>query len=139
MMSSNRPYLLRALYEWIADHDLTPYILVNARHPEVRVPEHIVQGDSLVFNIKSTVVQRLSMDNVAVTFDARFSGVSTRIYAPIAAVTAIYAKENGRGMIFSESAAEDEATVGDQGEGSQGEGGGAQSTGGTAAHLRVIK
>ena len=97
-MTSHRPYLLRALYEWIADNGMTPHILVDARLPGVRVPAHAVKDGRIVLNIADRAVAKLDMDNDSVRFSARFGGVSQSVMVPIAAVLAIYARETGQGM-----------------------------------------
>ena len=97
-MTSHRPYLLRALYEWIADNGLTPHILVDATKPGVRVPAHAVKDGRIVLNIAARAVGHLQMDNDDVRFSARFGGVSHAVIVPIDAVLAIYARENGQGM-----------------------------------------
>ena len=90
-MTSHRPYLLRALYEWIADNGLTPHILVDATKPGVRVPAHAVKDGRIVLNIAARAVGHLQMDNDDVRFSARFGGVSHAVIVPIDAVLAIYA------------------------------------------------
>lgn len=97
-MTSHRPYLLRALYQWIADNDMTPHLLVDATRPGVRVPSHVVSEGRVVLNIAARAVGHLDMDNDAVAFTARFSGVSHAVIVPIDAVLAIYARETGQGM-----------------------------------------
>jgi stringent starvation protein B len=97
-MTSHRPYLLRALYEWIADNGMTPHLLVDATRPGVRVPPHTVQDGKVVLNIAARAVAHLDMDNDAVAFTARFGGVSHAVIVPIDAVLAIYARETGQGM-----------------------------------------
>ncbi|QDQ74775.1 ClpXP protease specificity-enhancing factor [Pseudoluteimonas lycopersici] len=97
-MTSHRPYLLRALYEWIADNGLTPHLLVDATRPGVRVPTHAVKDGRIVLNIAERAVAHLQMDNDDVRFSARFGGVSHAVIVPIDAVVAIYARENGQGM-----------------------------------------
>lgn len=97
-MSSQRPYLLRALYEWIVDNDMTPHVLVDARVPGVRVPPHTVKDGQVVLNIAARAVGHLQMDNDALRFSARFGGVSHNVVVPLPAVIAIYARENGHGM-----------------------------------------
>ncbi|MEN5117335.1 ClpXP protease specificity-enhancing factor [Luteimonas sp. TWI662] len=101
-MTSHRPYLLRALYEWIADNGMTPHILVDARRAGVRVPAHAVQDGRIVLNIADRAVARLEMDNDSVRFSARFGGVSQSVVVPIAAVLAVYARETGQGMALPE-------------------------------------
>lgn len=101
-MTSHRPYLLRALVEWINDNDLTPHILVDATLPGVQVPLSAVQDGRVIFNIAERAVARLSIDNLAVSFSARFGGVSHMVNVPVAAVLAVYARENGQGMALSD-------------------------------------
>ena len=102
MMTSNRPYLIRAIYDWIVDNDLTPYLLVNAEFPGVEVPQEHVNGGRIVLNISPKASRGLHLENDRIVFTARFSGVATQIFVNPAAVLAIYAKENGRGMEFGE-------------------------------------
>jgi len=104
-MTSHRPYLLRALYEWIADNGMTPHVLVDATQAGVRVPPHTVKDGRVVLNIADRAVARLEMDNDSVRFTARFGGVSHPVVVPIAAVMAIYARETGQGMALPEDVA----------------------------------
>ena len=97
-MTSHRPYLLRALAEWIADNDMTPHLLVDATQPGVQVPSSAVKEGKVVLNIAQRAVVRLQIDNDSVSFSARFGGVSCPVMVPIAAVMAIYAPETGQGM-----------------------------------------
>jgi stringent starvation protein B len=101
-MTSNRPYLIRAVNEWLLDNHCTPHLLVNADAPGVDVPRQYIQDGKIVLNIGPNAVEGLRISNEEVTFLARFSGVSQLVSLPISAVLAIYAKENGRGMMFSE-------------------------------------
>src|SRR3990167_4340286 len=101
-MTSNRPYLIRAIYDWIVDNDLTPYLLVNAAFPGVEVPQEHVNGGRIVLNISPKASRWLHLENDRILFTARFSGLATQIFVNPAAVLAIYAKENGRGMEFGE-------------------------------------
>ena len=97
-MTSHRPYLLRALYEWIVDNGMTPHVLVDATQPGVRVPAHAVKDGRIVLNIAERAVARLEMGNDALGFTARFGGVSQSVLVPLPAVIAIYARETGHGM-----------------------------------------
>ena len=106
-MSSNRPYLLRATYDWIVDNQLTPYLLIEATMSGVRVPSAAVRNGQIVLNIAMTAVADLELGNEWVRFNARFSGVSQRIEVPVPAVLAIYAHENGQGMMFGAEAISD--------------------------------
>ncbi len=103
-MTPSRPYLMRALYEWIQDNEFTPYVLVDANILEVQVPMEHVNDGQIVLNINASAVHNLLIDNQAMSFSARFSGVSQNIYVPIVAILAIYAKENGEGMVFGNEA-----------------------------------
>lgn len=101
-MTSHRPYLLRALYEWIVDNGMTPHLLVDATRPGVRVPPHTVKEGRVVLNVAERAVARLQMDNESVSFTARFGGVSHPVLAPVESVLAIYAQETGQGMALPE-------------------------------------
>lgn len=108
-MKSSRPYLLRALYEWIVDNDCTPHLLVDAEYPQVRVPAGYAQDGQIVLNVSPGAVRQLHMDNEGISFESRFGGVAHGIYLPIASVLAIYARENGQGMVFELEAPDAEA------------------------------
>jgi len=99
-MTSSRPYLLRALYEWILENECTPYVVVNAFADNVQVPQEYVKDGQIVLNISPSAVHALQMNNVAVEFNGRFSGIPTPVYVPVSAVMGIYARENGQGMVF---------------------------------------
>ncbi|MBU0743885.1 MAG: ClpXP protease specificity-enhancing factor [Gammaproteobacteria bacterium] len=99
-MSSAKPYLIRAIYEWIADNDYTPYISVDTSYSNVDVPKQYIKNDSITLNISPISALKLLIDNEAITFQARFGGVPHNIYIPISAVIAIYTPENGQGMAF---------------------------------------
>ncbi len=101
-MTSTRPYLLRALYEWIVDNDMTPYLLIDAEHADVHVPSQYIENGRIVLNVSPSAVRELDLGIDGVLFSARFSGKPFEVSVPIAAVKAIYAQENGRGMVFSE-------------------------------------
>jgi stringent starvation protein B len=106
-MTPNRPYLLRAFYDWIIDNRLTPYVVVNADYPHVEVPEKFIEDGKIVLNVAPQAINDLSMGNYTVEFDANFSGHIHHIYLPVFAVTAIYAYENGRGIVFSDEEEEE--------------------------------
>lgn len=110
-MTSNRPYLLRALYDWICDNHLTPYLLVDATGDDLNIPHEFVEDGKIVLNISPSAVRDLDLSNDYINFKARFSGKSMNVYFPNESVQAIYAKENGRGMIFPEE--DQEVTKGD--------------------------
>lgn len=104
-MTSNRPYLLRAMYEWINDNGMTPYLLVNAAFQGVMVPPQAVKDGRVVLNIAARAVNQLSLGDAEVQFLARFGGVSQPVRVPLGAVLAIYAQESGQGMALPEEAA----------------------------------
>ncbi|AKC87463.1 ClpXP protease specificity-enhancing factor [Pseudoxanthomonas suwonensis] len=104
-MTSYRPYLLRALTEWINDNGMTPHILVDAGVAGVRVPPGVVREGKVVLNIADRAVVGLRMDNEWIEFAARFGGVSQPVSVPVAAVLAVYARETGQGMVLPEEAA----------------------------------
>ncbi|MCP1618245.1 stringent starvation protein B [Pseudomonas sp. SLBN-26] len=136
-MKSSRPYLVRALYEWIVDNDCTPHLLVNAEHAGVRVPPGYASDGQIVLNVSPSAVRHLHMDNEAVSFEGRFGGVAHSLYIPSAAVMAIYARENGQGMVFDL-----ESPVMDEGDGPEDDGAPPSSGGGRPAgrpSLKVVK
>jgi len=99
-MRSNRPYLVRAIYDWIVDNQCTPHMLVDATLPGVSVPQQHVNNGQIVLNVAPRAVGNFSMDLEAVAFTTRFGGMPTEIYFPIAAVLGVYARENGQGLMF---------------------------------------
>lgn len=99
-LTPTRPYLARAIYEWICDNNLTPYLMVDATKPYTDVPTQFVQDGQIVLNIVPHAVHQLHMSNDAITFSARFGGVSKDIYVPFNAVLGLYARENGQGLFF---------------------------------------
>lgn len=107
-MTSNRPYLIRALYEWITDNGLTPHLLVNAEQANVEVPKQYIHEGRIVLNVSSSAVRDLQLGNEWIEFSARFGGTPHVIRVPAGAVVAIYARENGQGMVFSEETRGDE-------------------------------
>lgn len=99
-MSPLKPYLIRSLYEWIIDNQLTPHLLVNAENDKAVLPQNFIENGKIVLNISPEAIQGLVLGNEEIKFNARFSGESMHVIAPTLAVLAIYAKENGKGMIF---------------------------------------
>ena len=99
-LSPTRPYMARAIYEWICDNQLTPYLLVDATQPYTSVPEQFVKDGQIVLNIAPHAVHQFQMSNDAVSFSARFGGFARDIYVPISALLGIYARENGQGLFF---------------------------------------
>lgn len=112
-MISNRPYLLRALYDWILDNDMTPHLVVDTTVAGVQVPTDHIEDNQIVLNVLPAAVRDLQLGNDAVSFNARFNGRAQAVYVPIQSVIAIYARENGKGLIFPEEIDTDEETSGD--------------------------
>ncbi len=108
-----RPYFLRALYEWMADNQLTPYLVVDAERPHVQVPRQHVKDGQITLNILTSAVRRLEMGNEAITFEARFGGVPQALYVPMSAVIGLYARENGQGLFFDAEEYADASTEAD--------------------------
>jgi stringent starvation protein B len=100
---SRRPYLLRAMHEWISDSNQTPHVVVDASMEGVEVPRQYVQGGKIILNVSSNATSMLSLGNEVVRFRARFGAATYDVSVPIAAVLGIYARETGQGMIFSEA------------------------------------
>ena len=142
-MSSQRPYLLRALYEWVVDNGMTPHVLVDATQPGVRVPAHAVKDGRIVLNIAERAVGGLRMDNDSLRFSARFGGVSQSVLVPLPAVIAVYARETGQGMALpadllpAGAEAASDATVADEGDDTPPQSPAEPPKRG--AHLRIIK
>ena len=99
-MNSSKPYLIRALYQWIVDNDCTPHVMVNALAEGVEVPQQYVKDGQIVLNIAPSAIVNLSMENDFLSFNGRFGGVPTDIFLPVPAIMGIYARENGQGMMF---------------------------------------
>ncbi|MFV0477206.1 MAG: ClpXP protease specificity-enhancing factor [Parahaliea sp.] len=99
-MTPSRPYIMRALYEWIVDNGCTPYLLVDASIRGVDVPRQYIKDGQIVLNISPNAVIGLDISNEVVFFNGRFGGVSTDVMVPVSAVIGIYARENGQGMVF---------------------------------------
>lgn len=133
-MGSNRPYLLRALNEWINDNGMTPHLLVDASRDGVQVPASSVKDGRVVLNIAPRAVAQLHIDNQGVGFLARFGGVSQSVYVPVAAVLAIYAQETGQGMMLPDDGGID---AGEGPEPPAGPDGGGEPP--RRSHLRVVK
>ncbi|MDJ0827966.1 MAG: ClpXP protease specificity-enhancing factor [Rhodobacter sp.] len=114
-MTSSKPYLLRALYEWILDNESTPYILVDTSHEEVAIPPGIASDGKVVLNLAPQAIQELEISNDSVSFSARFGGVPHDVYCPMTSLLAIYARETGEGMMFpAEDAAESDDSTTDE-------------------------
>lgn len=144
-MTSNRPYLIRAMYEWIGDNDMTPYLLVDASHPQLHCPPQAVQDGRIVLNVAARAVAQLELGNEMISFKARFGGVSQDVFVPLGAVQAIYAQETGQGMMLPDEdpsleagrAAPPGATR--SGGDDDGDDDGSGGPGRRGGHLRVVK
>lgn len=99
-MTLQKPYLIRAIYQWLLDNQTTPYVLVNTRYDGVVVPKEYVKDHRIVLNLAPDAIQDLQLDNEWISFSARFSGKSMDLFIPVNAVQAIYGKENNEGMFF---------------------------------------
>ncbi len=100
MMTPQKPYLIRAIYEWLVDNQTTPYLLVNTLHERCQVPREYIRDNRIVLNIAPDAVHKLTLDNEWISFSARFAGKAMDLFIPVVAVQAIYAKENNEGMFF---------------------------------------
>lgn len=107
--TSQRPYLLRAMHEWMTDNGHTPHLVVDASAPGVEVPEQHVTDGKIILNVSYAAVRDLDLGNDEISFEARFGGIPQRLLVPVGAVLGIYARETGRGMIFA--AEEDESAA----------------------------
>lgn len=134
-MTSNRPYLLRAIYEWIIDNGMTPYLLVDADAEGVQVPPSAVKDGRVVLNVAPRAVAQLQLGNRDVSFMARFGGVGHSVSVPVASVLAIYAQETGQGMGLPA----DEGEVAPPQDPPTGPGSSDPGAPKRGAHLRVIK
>ena len=99
-MSSAKPYLIRALHQWIIDNGMTPLVVVQGTNPLLDIPAHLTEDDTVVFNISYDAADRLDIGNEFIGFHARFSGQSYSVSLPIGLISAIYSRENGKGMMF---------------------------------------
>ena len=99
-MTSSRPYLFRAIYDWILDNDMTPYVVIATDDVEIDVPEQYIQNGQVILNVSPTAVAKFSISAKSLTFGARFNGVAHHIECPIQNVLAVYSNENGRGIAF---------------------------------------
>lgn len=98
--TSNKSYLLRAVYDWILDNDGTPHVVIFADNPQVLVPHQYVDDGKIVLNISPTAAQELLIDPEGISFSARFSGKPFSVYAPMGAVLTLFASENNEGLSF---------------------------------------
>ncbi len=101
-MTPLKPYLIRAIYDWILDNNLTPHLLVDADNDQAVLPEDFIEDGRIVLNIRPEAIDALSLGNEEIQFNARFKGQPMRVIVPVTAVLAIYARENGKGMVFDQ-------------------------------------
>ncbi len=101
-MTSSRPYLIRAMYQWMVDNGTTPHLLVDATDDKVQIPRRYVENNKIVLNIGPMAVQGLTLGNEDVSFNAKFAGNPMEIVVPVEYVMAIYTRENGQGMMFGD-------------------------------------
>ncbi len=113
-MNSSRPYLIRAIYQWVVDNGATPHLLVDAAHTGVIVPREYVENNKIILNIGPMAAHGLKLGNEQVEFSARFSGKSLPVVVPVQSVLAIYARENGQGMVFNEERSAEKKQVAGQ-------------------------
>ena len=109
-MTSSRPYLVRAMYQWIVDNGMTPHLLVNAEYEHCMVPTGHINDGKIVLNIAPMAVQGLTLGDEEVSFSARFGGKAESIQVPVPAILAVYSRENGQGMMFSDDDQTDRAS-----------------------------
>ena len=107
-VSPKRPYLLRAYYDWLVDNSFTPYLVVDATYLGVNVPVEYVKDGQIVLNLSTNATGNLQLTNDFIQFNARFKGVSRELYIPMGAALAIYARENGDGVMFEPEEVYDE-------------------------------
>ncbi len=142
MVSSRRPYLLRAMHEWITDNQQTPHVVVDASLEGVEVPRQFVQNGKIILNVSYSATNGLTLGNDLVRFHARFGSVTHDVMVPVQAVLGIYARETGQGMIFSENdASPDPNAPGPNPPGPPGPGAKSISepTAPKRSHLKVVK
>lgn len=141
-----RPYLLRAYYDWLVDNSLTPYLVVDALYQGVEVPIEYVKDGQIVLNLSPNAVGNLNLGNDKIHFSARFQGIARNIVVPLGAALAIYARENGDGVMFEPESYYDEWNADNANEQPKGfeqvvdkPKQTAQNTKKSASHLRIVK
>lgn len=128
-VTSKRPYLIRAMHEWMSDNGHTPHLVVDALRDDVSVPAEHIKDGRIVLNISYTAAHALQLDNQTVSFRARFSGTPFDVSVPVSSVLGIYARETGQGMVFSDGSDQDDPDPADDGDASASRG----------PHLKVVK
>jgi len=99
-LTPRRPYLFKALYDWILDNELTPHILVDCDYPQVDVPFEFANDGKIVLNLAPQAIGNFELTNDYLCFHARFSGSPRQVYVPMGAILAIYTREDGQGLGF---------------------------------------
>jgi len=115
-VGSKRPYLLRAMHEWMSDNGLTPHVVVDVNFPRANLPSEHVKDERIILNVSYQATEDLTLSNDQLDFEARFSGQPRRITVPIENVLGIYARETGQGMIFTDDEPDDETPPDDDGD-----------------------
>lgn len=141
IMTSSRPYIIRAIYEWIVDNDLTPYILVDTNAESVVVPEGFIENNRIILNVSPMATKALALENDNVSFNARFGGSPMDVFVPTSSVLAIYAHENGQGMMFGDAESGTEAGSGGPSKPDPNDGGSPPNSpsGGKKPSLKIVK
>ncbi len=104
-MTPPRPYLVRALIDWIVDNDCTPFVAIASDMEGVSVPPEAAKDGRVVLNLSASATRNLQISNELLTVDCRFGGQPFHVSAPMGAVVAVFARENGEGMAFEAEAA----------------------------------
>lgn len=140
-MTSSRPYIIRAIYEWIVDNDLTPYILVDTNAESVVVPEGFIENNRIILNVSPMATKALALENDNVSFNARFGGSPMDVFVPTSSVLAIYAHENGQGMMFGDAESGTETGSGGPSKPDPNDGGSPPNSpsGGKKPSLKIVK
>jgi stringent starvation protein B len=102
-MTSTKPYLVRAMYDWIVDNHCTPHLLVEVKDERTQVPRQYVENGVIVLNVSPSAVRDLALGDDTIRFSARFAGKPHDVSVPITAVQAIYARENGQGIFLGDA------------------------------------
>ncbi|MEM7611242.1 MAG: ClpXP protease specificity-enhancing factor [Pseudomonadota bacterium] len=129
-VTSKRPYLIRAMHEWMSDNGHTPHLVVDALQDGVTVPREHIKDGRIVLNISYTAAHTLQLDNSVVSFRARFSGQPFDVRVPVSSVLGIYARETGQGMVFSDASDQDDPDPADNG---------GNDEAGRSPHLKIVK
>lgn len=128
-VSSKRPYLIRAMHEWMSDNGHTPHLVVDAMHEGVNVPTEHIKDGRIVLNVSYNAAHALQLDNALVSFRARFGGQPFDVRVPVSSVLGIYARETGQGMVFSDGSDQDDPDPADD----------SSSGDARGSHLKVVK